>query len=942
LWNCTRQRILRALLIVQLPRRAEVLVTLAPGVVVSHYRIVDKIGEGGMGVVWRALDTSLGREVALKVLPERLAHDPERLARFEREAKLLASINHPNIAAIYQLEHADGVRFLAMELTGGVDLATRLARERLDIRDALRIARDVADALEAAHERGIVHRDLKPSNIMVGTGTDHASSVDAARAKVLDFGLAKAVDGDGGPVEGADIHRSQSPTLTGMMTGANVILGTAAYMSPEQARGQLADKRADVWAFGVVLYEMLAGKQLFEGETISDTLASVLKNEVNWSALPKETPARVRTLLRRCIERDRRARLRDIGEARIVLDDVLAGKPDSHVLENAGSGQRLAGLAWSHPRTWIPLAAALAVGAALAVAFLGTPGRGTPKSGELRKLILGADAGGTMRPRVPAISPDGRAVAYAAGSAVVIRRLDAVEPRVIDVGGNVDRVFWSPDGKQVGFVMLSRVGRIDPGSGVVQTIHESKKAFTGGTGATWRTDGTIVVSRGDSDGLIAVSSASGDAHTILAPDSTKEHDFHEPYAIDGGKNVLFVPHETAGPFDTIELWDGKTRRTLVSMEGQTLGGPVYSPSGHILFTRAPTNPGIWAVPFSLAKLEVTGDPFLVAVGGTNPSVSADGTLAYREGSGVSGRRLVLADRQGRETGEIAKLPSGAMWWFAMSHDFKRAAFPILEAGESDLWVADVTRATRTRLTFDQGHESFPSWSPRGDRVVYETAPASAEANQVWLEVVAADGASGKDSLTMGLTPSFTPDGTGIVFSSIPAGGTVTDADLCVFSFADRTVRKLFAAPRGQYGGTVSPNGRWIAYASDESGRYEVYLRPYPSGDGRWQVSAGGGVHPRWNTSGDRLFFAFDAEIYEVELGSGTTPTLGRPNLLFRRPLPNNSRPAGLGHDFAVSGDGQQFAYYVPPGDVQARSDIVIVENWSAEFARTATIAAGAR
>ncbi|MEK7330434.1 MAG: serine/threonine-protein kinase, partial [Candidatus Eisenbacteria bacterium] len=282
----------------------------------SHYRLVEQIGEGGMGVVWKAVDSTLGREVAIKVLPEAFARDPERMARFEREARLLASLNHPHIASIYGLDSADGVRFLAMELVEGEDFAARLAGGAVPLAEALPVARQIAEALEAAHEKGVIHRDLKPANIKLTPG---------GQVKVLDFGLAKALEGEASAASSA---LSQSPTITGPMTGANVILGTAAYMSPEQARGQIADKRADIWAFGVVLFEMLTGRRLFEGETVSDTLASVLKSDPDWRALPRETPARVRTLLKRCLERNPKLRLRDIGEARITLDDAMRGNPE--------------------------------------------------------------------------------------------------------------------------------------------------------------------------------------------------------------------------------------------------------------------------------------------------------------------------------------------------------------------------------------------------------------------------------------------------------------------------------------------------------------------------------------------------------------------------------------------------------------------------------------
>jgi eukaryotic-like serine/threonine-protein kinase len=455
--------------------------TLEPGRTLSHFRHVEKIGEGGMGVVWRAADSTLGRDVALKLLPPAFASDPERLARFEREARLLASLNHPNIASIYGLDSADGERFLAMEFVEGESLASRLTRGPIPIEESLAIARQIAEALEAAHEKGIVHRDLKPANVMLTAGE---------RVKLLDFGLARAFEGD--VASGSSARLSQSPTITAAMTSANVILGTAAYMSPEQARGQVVDKRADVWAFGVVLYEMLTGRQMFEGDTITDTLASVLKSDPDWAALPAGTPPRVRALLARCLERSPRARLRDIGEARIALEQAMVGAGEDSGAESAPSSampprQGVRPLIFAGARLALGLAAAL-----VAQRLMSAP----RDAGPLRRFMVGASADPATTPSAPCLSPDGRALAYLSAGKVWVQELSEGEPRPVATDPAAKWLFWSPASRQVAYLSGSRVMKVAMEGGEPQNICDARAPFTNGSGATWTDAGTIVCTRG--------------------------------------------------------------------------------------------------------------------------------------------------------------------------------------------------------------------------------------------------------------------------------------------------------------------------------------------------------------------------------------------------------------------------------------------------------------
>jgi Tol biopolymer transport system component len=905
--------------------------SLTPGSTLGHYRLVDVIGEGGMGVVWRAHDASLGREVAIKVLPDLLARDPERLARFEREARLLASLQHPGIAAIYGLAEEGDVRFLAMELAEGENLAQRLRHGALPQADSLRIALSVAEALEAAHERGIIHRDLKPANIMIG-GDPGASDLRAGRVKLLDFGLAKAFEGEG---QSASPNLSQSPTITAAMTSANVILGTAAYMSPEQARGQTADRRADVWSFGVVLFEMLAGRQLFAGETVSDTLASVLKTEIDWSVLPAGLPPRVRTLLARCLDRDRNRRLRDIGEARIALDDELRGATDSHIdaALRAGAFPAVGGAAGGgRSRAPLMLFGALLVGALLALgaARLFAPPRaaGVP----LRKLALGA-AGDTERASQPVISPDGRAVAYVTPGYIVVRELNALETRRFPVEEAIEDLFWSPDGKSLAYIVRNRMARVDALSGQQQVICEADGAFAAGASGTWGPDGTILFTQADEKGLLEVSERGGDPRQVLPADSTTEGDFHDPHLLPGKRGVIFVPHRNRDPFEAIELWAKGKRRVLVELEGQALTAPMYSPTGHIVFRRAPTNPGVWAVPFSLDRLEVTGEPFLVGPSGSWPSVSNEGTLVYREGAVATGLRLTWNDGEGREVGEAGALAFQFGYTFpALAPDGHRAVASIHDAENPDLWLFDVARGTRTRLTFGAGREEFPTWTPAGDAVLYHIRPTGTNAlGTMRVMRVPADGTGQPDTLTTGVAPTVSPDGRYVLFSRVIASG---DWDLMYRPLGEGGAEDalLVRATGMQIDARVAPGGAYVAYVSDESGREEIYLTRFPGGEGRWQVSAEGGMWPRWSRRGDRLYFAKDDDIMVVDITTGASPMLGTPRRVTTRPALSLPTIVSWAPGYDISGDGERIVFFKDPLTGATEHDVIVVQNWAAEFA----------
>ncbi len=895
--------------------------SLSPGCELSHYRLIAPIGEGGMGVVWKASDTTLEREVAIKVLPDLFAHDPERLARFEREARLLASLNHPHVASIYGLHSADGVRFLAMELVEGEDLSQRLAHGPVPVAEALPLALQIAQALEHAHEKGIIHRDLKPANVkLTGSG----------QAKVLDFGLAKALEGEPGRPASSAIM-SQSPTITGHMTGANVLLGTAAYMAPEQARGHLADRRADIWAFGVLLMEMLTGRRVFEGETISDTLASVLKTDPDWTALPKETPRRVRALLRRCLERDPKKRLRDIGEARIVLEEVLAGGPEDADAAEAAAAEHLAGpagpLAGRNLALTLAMLAVVAVASVLVTRLLDRPHAPPP----LVKFRLTAPVEVAGAPQSPALSPDGRMVAYISGDRMWIQTLGELEPREVKVDAGANRLFWSPDGKHVGYTAGTRIMKVSVNGGENQAICDARAGLTGGAGAWWGEKGNVIFSRGDSAGVLEVPALGGDPRTRVATDST-ESDLHEPSFLPGDRGILFAGHRRSGGINNITLWAGGRRKLLLELPGQTIATPVYSATGHILFRRTPTTPGIWALPFSLRGLKATGESFLVVPNGVRPSVSREGWLACLGSDAAGARQLASIDRAGKELGTIgeAQPVSGRVPVLARSDG--RIANSVTDGDNEDLWIYDPARGTRTRLTFEPGGEAGPAWSPGGERIAYYANPRECVGRAECYHVLVrpADGTGSPDTIGRGVLPSFSPDGRYLVYTAL--GGRAF-AEWSLVGIPMEGERSPFTLVRGNplvADGRVRPGGDLVAYMSNESGQWEVYLTRFPSGEGRWQISVAGGEWPRWNAKGDRLYFAQGEDIMEVAVTGTGTPTLGRPERLFTRPL-TGLWTFSWHSGFDVTGDGSRFVITRPAGDRTRPPTVTVIQNWFTEF-----------
>ncbi len=906
------------------------------GQTLAHYRITAAIGAGGMGEVYRATDTKLGREVAIKVLPADFARDPDRLARFEREARLLASLNHPRIAHVYGFESAalpDGstVHFLAMELVPGEDLAERLKRGPIALDEALEIAAQIAEGLEEAHEHGIAHRDLKPANVKLTPD---------GKVKVLDFGLAKACGEEPSSTRsGADL--SQSPTLARTGTQAGIILGTAAYMSPEQARGKAVDKRTDIWAFGVVLYEMLTGRKPFDGGTVTDILAAVVKSEPDWSLLPQDTPVRVRDVLRRCLKKGPEARLRDIGDARLELAEAL---------EPAPAGEAPPGS--SRPTRRLLGALAMAMLGALAggVAVWGLRGPDAPRVIRLGTVVPVAEELLWQSSGI-AVSPDGsRFVFRHAGEGrrgLFQRTLAEVEPTFIPGSEDGLGPFFSPDGQWIGyFVMLGAPGTdglkmIRVEGGAPRTLAATGQgALTGLTASgSWGDDGQIVFA-GTAPSLLRVSTSGGASVPATTLDEVRGEQAHvQPQLLPGGRALLYVAMLRGGRQDVmVASSDGKRRSVLV--EGAS--SPRFSPTGHLLFVREAT---LFAAPFDLQRLALTGEPF-PAVEGLEVSVyghyrraqydlSAEGTLAYLVDS-LANRtgHMVWVDRQGRA--EAVMRDAAAYVVPRLSPDGRRLAYSVVDrvSEQRDVWVLDLDRGTKTRLTLGNGLATDPVWSSDGGTITFASTRVDGRLN---LFSLAADGGGEAVQLTRNTNDSrsifprlWLPDGSGLVFHSIE-----DSHDIGIWRPGSRAEEMLLATPFAELEPSLSPGGRFLAYVSEESGRREVYARALLGPERRWPISSNGGDEPVWSRRGDEIFYRRGSEmmVVPVKTAGGLTP--GVPAVLFEGRY--DVDPFGQdATNYDVTPDGKRFVMVrraVDPG--RSRQQLRIVLNWFEDLKRLA-------
>jgi Tol biopolymer transport system component len=878
----------------------------------GSYRILSLLGAGGMGEVYLAHDSKLGRDVAIKVLPSAFVHDPERLARFQREARMLASLNHPNIATIHGLEHSDGTHYLVMELVAGETLAERISKGALPVEDALRVAEQIAEALEAAHEKGVIHRDLKPANVKV---------TPEGRVKVLDFGLAKAFAGE----SGQDL--ADAPTLS----QEGRILGTPAYMSPEQARGKAVDKRTDIWAFGCVLYELLTGKQAFCGGTLSDTIAAVLEREPDWQALPAATPVKIRDLLQRCLQKEPQRRLRDIGDGRIEIEDALNFPRGAEQTASLSRKGRLsnARLAWSvGALLLVGLIVALALGA---FAYFRRAPEGTeavrffvplPEKWRLQSW----DALGAGMAALLAVSPDGHRVAFAAVGAdgkslLWVRSLDSLTAQALAGTDYASSPFWSPDSRFLGFFAGGKLKKIDVSGGPPITLCDAPN----GRGGTWNRDGMIVFAPTSYAALQKVSAAGGvpTAATVLGED---ERTHVWPFFLPDGRHFLYrvvSVGSMAGPTYLASL-DSAERKLLLTADSTNV---VYS-QGHLLFLRETT---LMAQPFDARQFVLTGDPFPIAeqiqVQNAVPyglfSASENGVLAYQTGTAATGSALVWFDRTGKQIGVLGD--SAGYRDVELSPDGKRASVTILDRGLEDVWLYDVARGLRIRLTFGQADQRVSTWSSDGSWLVfdsnrkghydlYQRASSGAGAEEMLLE----------DNLNK-VPLSWSPDGRFFLYAS---SGSPTGNDLFVLPLTGD--RKPFPFLQTQFFegfGQFSPDGRWVAYHSDESGKNEVYVAPFPGPGGKpgkRQISTGGGTVPRWRRDGTEIFYlAPDNKLMAAAVnGRGSSFEVGTVKPLFQ------TRATGPYNEYDVAPDGRRFLINSAPEQTSS-APITVVVNWTA-------------
>jgi serine/threonine protein kinase len=879
------------------------------GKTLAHYEITSMLGRGGMGEVYRARDTKLDRDVALKVLHEEVARDPERLARFRREAKVLASLNHPNIAALHGLEEVDGHVFLVMELVEGKDLSSRIEQGAVRVEEAVQIASDVARGLERAHEQGIVHRDLKPSNLMM---------TPEGEVKVLDFGLARIYSGD----DTSSTDLENSPTITAAFTAAGVILGTAAYMSPEQARGKHVDRRTDIWAFGVVLWEMITGERLFAGETVSDTLAAVLTREVDPVSLPAHVPPSVRHLLARCLERDPRLRLRDIGEARLMLEhpEVLGPLPKTEVTPS-GRRSRMPWLALP----WLLLAAVLAIG----LPRLISPQRGSDVRTRVRSFEITADLPQLYNTRAVEISPDGSRIVIFSRDGLLIRDIDRTDSRLLVPADQLDYTesgvtpFWSPDSRSVAYGARGRLWKVAADGGNPSVVCTLPGGWNGGA---WGADDQIVfaTSRGP---MYSVNARGGDPVLLLPLDDGETLDFHQPAWVSDGGGFLYSVHRSTA-VDTVELFRDGHRNILFRIEAEITGNVqlvnnvVYSPTGHILYQRDQGNRGLWAVSFDAERGDITGDPFLVRSEFGHPSVSADGTLisvALSEG-GV-GELLVVA-RYGTVKESLAGPVSG-LQTPAVSPDGRRVAYAGQPEQTSDIFVIDRMTNLSSRLTLSEADEYGPAWTPDGQSIAY-AAPGPQGCDGVW--TMRADGA-GEPGLLIeaGVEPSFGAEGRQVVFTTRCArerGIALLDLD----SGGDPTI--LREDPSGIDSPQLSPDGRFIAYRSWETGAPNIVVADFPSMSGRRIVARTESVY-RWSADSSEFYYVLQGpnRLVVASVDSGPAFNVRSTEILFE--LAPLDIPAYGGFD--VDSDGTEFFLVRQDLASTATRSFTLTENWFEAF-----------
>jgi serine/threonine-protein kinase len=922
-------------------------VTLGAGTKLGPYEIAGALGAGGMGEVYRARDTRVDRPVALKVLPEEFFESEERRGRFEREARMLASLSHPGIATLYSFEEIPSSsstrHLLVMELVEGEGLDQKISSGSLSLEESLSLARQIAEALEAAHEKGIVHRDLKPANVKV---------TPEGRVKLLDFGLAKIFEADSasGPVPSV----THSPTLTARGTAAGVILGTAAYMSPEQARGKSVDKRTDVWAFGCVLYEMLTGKRAFEGETVTDVLAAILTKEPDWAALPRQTPGRIKELLRRCLRREAKQRLHDVADARLDLEEAetsprsAAGQSSFEENLQTEASSKTTGRRRGLLSPYLPWA--LAAAFAAAAAALALRARAPERAHALQaQIVLSTDDLMDGAGAAVVVSPDGSQVAYATRgprARLYLRRLDRLVATEVPESDGALSPFFSPDGKWIGFFARGKLRKAPVSGGAPSTICDAPLP----RGGTWIPGDAIVFAPQTTGGLSIVPASGGDPRPLTKANvAARERSHRWPAALPGGKAVLFATQLSGSDYDegiveTVEIATGT--RSVVHKGGAF---PRWAPSGHVLFARKGT---VYALPFDARRLVAAGRPVPVlekvmsSTGGEAPSdgsaqldVSTSGFCAYRTGENETVYRLAIVDRTGAVL-KRAGAPRGFSW-ARFAPDGNRIAVVVSTGMQSDVWIYDVARDTFAKLTFE-GDDQTIVWGPDGRDVAYTsdrslglvTSPGGSPSTIRGVYLKRADG-SGMPRLlfkmpgTLGVT-GFSRDGRVLAFQVTTA---VSQLDVGLIRLRDGQAEGeptiVVAGPANEGGASFSPDGRWLAYDATDGGLGHVFLRSAAGGDAQWQVSEQMASNPRWARDGKLYFLRQDGWIVETGVtAEGGAPVLGKEEALFR--LEAYDLGTRITNGWDVSPDGQRFVVMLREGTANSleANHVTLVSNFA--------------
>ena len=889
--------------------------------------------------MFQAKDQKLGREVAIKVLPEEFAKDADRVARFQREAKLLASLNHPNIAAIYGLEESGETDFLVMELVEGQTLADRIKAGPIPVEESLKLALQIAEALEAAHEKGVIHRDLKPANIKVTPD---------GKVKVLDFGLAKAFAG-----EQAEMNLSNSPTLSDAATQQGIILGTAAYMSPEQAKGKAVDKRADIWAFGAVLFEMLTGRQLFKGETISETLAAVLMREPDFSTLPPNLHPRIHLLLERCLEKEAKNRYSGIGDARVDIQKALADSSGVFAQPIAGVETR------TRLRTILPwVAAAIVLTAVIAGVAVWKLKPTEPKRVMRFTYELPEGQQFVLPPMLAesiqlAVSPDGSQFVYLTTDGLCLRSVEALDARLI-AGTDKDSVvpFFSPDGQWIGYFSHSdqKLKKVAISGGAPVVICDTSPLVIG---QSWDSDNTIVYSDA-LKGIMRISANGGTPELLIKGtilNAAIEGFPMFPRMLPDGKTVLFTNYTGSDASNyQVGIQSLKSGERKILIRSGFLA--TYCPTGHLVYGLKNNNASnLLAVPFDLDKLEVKGGSISILEGIRVAAISDSGTLVYVPQPRISpvplgaaatvaassGRTLVWVDRQGKE--EPLGAAPDAYQDLKISPDGTKVALTII-AGNQAIWIWDIAHKAPTKLTFDKAGDFFPIWTPDGKRIVFSSTRSGGLGGIYWKS---ADGI-GEDELLASrpdravLPSSFSRDGKTLVISEItiaPLG-----ADIGILSMeGKREVKELLQEKNWELEPQISPDGRYVAYQSDESGKGEIYVRTFPDvNKGKWQVSSSGGNSPLWSPDGRELFYRSGDATMAVEVETQPTFKRGNPKTLFQGTYIATLFPKGVLTSWDIHPNGKKFLMIKPPasagathGAANPQPKIIVVVNWFEEL-----------